>query len=69
MTTKSPRTRTGTFKEFQDFTRAVVRGERKVDPNEPKIWMERRDGDNTAERTIQSWPLGAGVKAVPSAPR
>ena len=30
-----------TFQEFKEFTRAVVRGERAVDPNEPKIWIER----------------------------
>ena len=64
MTTKSTRTKIGTFKEFQDFTLAVVRGERKVDPNEPKIWMERRDGDNTAERTIQFQSLEAGAKLL-----
>jgi hypothetical protein len=32
--------RTGTFEEFKDYTLAVARGERPVDPAEPKIWGE-----------------------------
>ena len=43
--TNKERVKTGTFREFQEFTLAVARGDRKVDPNEPKIWMERREGD------------------------
>ena len=34
--------RTGTFEEFKDYTLAVARGERSVDPNEPKIWWETK---------------------------
>jgi hypothetical protein len=32
--------RTGTFQEFKDYTLAVARGERNVDPREPKVWVE-----------------------------
>ena len=39
-----PLRKVGTLKEFKDYTLAVVRGERKVDPNEPKIWVDRIDG-------------------------
>ncbi len=30
--------RTGTFQEFKDYTLAVARGERRVEPSEPRIW-------------------------------
>ncbi len=33
--------RAGTFPEFKAYTLAVARGERKVDPSEPKVWCER----------------------------
>jgi hypothetical protein len=33
--------RTGTFDEFKAHTLAVARGARAVDPNEPKVWIER----------------------------
>jgi hypothetical protein len=49
MTGRQERTKTGTFKEFKDFTLAVARGERQVDPNEPKIWIETPVGDTGAE--------------------
>jgi hypothetical protein len=45
MTDRQKRTRTGTFAEFKDFTLAVARGERQIDPNEPKIWIETPFGD------------------------
>ena len=34
------RRRTGAFAEFRAFTLDVVRGRRKPDPDEPKIWVE-----------------------------
>jgi hypothetical protein len=38
---RKPKTfKTGSFQEFKEFTLAVVRGKRKVDPREPKIWVE-----------------------------
>jgi hypothetical protein len=39
------KTRTGTFEQFKEHTLAIARGERQVDPDEPKIWRERiKDG-------------------------
>jgi hypothetical protein len=32
--------KTGTFEEFKEYTLAVVRGDRTVDPSEPKVWRE-----------------------------
>jgi hypothetical protein len=43
--------RTGTFEEFKDYTLAVVRGERRVDPSEPKIWRERIAADERGEES------------------
>jgi hypothetical protein len=40
--------RTGTFKEFQDFTLDVVQGKRKVAADDPKIWIERHEGADEA---------------------
>jgi predicted transcriptional regulator len=64
MTVRQEKTRTGTFKEFKDFTLAVARGERQVDPNEPKIWIETRGGDSDSERVVQFTSLEAGVKLL-----
>jgi hypothetical protein len=35
--------RTGTFQQFKDYTLAVARGERMIEPDEPKIWIGCRD--------------------------
>ena len=64
MTDKKERVKTGTFKQFQDFTLAVARGERKVDPNEPKVWMESREDDTGAETAVQFTSLEAGAKLL-----
>ena len=64
MTDKKERVKTGTFRQFQDFTLAVARGERKVDPNEPKIWMETLEGDAGAETAVQFTSLEAGAKLL-----
>jgi hypothetical protein len=40
--------RTGTFKEFQEHTLAIARGDREVEPDEPKIWSQ------PVAQTIQS---------------
>jgi hypothetical protein len=32
--------RQGTYQEFKKFTLGVVKGKRKVDPDEPKLWVE-----------------------------
>lgn len=36
--------KSATFGEFKDYTLAVARGERMVDPSEPKVWYERIAG-------------------------
>jgi hypothetical protein len=36
--------RSATFEEFKDYTLAVARGERMVDPSEPKVWCEEIEG-------------------------
>src|SRR6185312_3970499 len=64
MSRKPVPTKTGTFKEFQDFTLAVARGERKVDPNEPKIWIEAREGGTGSETAVQFTSLEAGAKLL-----
>lgn len=51
----------GTFKEFKDYTLAVARGERAVDPREPKIWVERTEAD---AGTVQFRSLEAGAKLL-----
>lgn len=64
MTTTPDKVRTGTFKEFQAFTLAVARGERTVDPSEPKIWIESREGGEDAEREVRFTSLEAGAKLL-----
>nr|WP_294543910.1 hypothetical protein [uncultured Rhodopila sp.] len=54
MTGRQERTKTGTFKEFKDFTLAVARGERRVEPNEPKILIETPAGDTGSEARRQA---------------
>ena len=53
-----------TFQEFKEFTRAVVRGERAVDPNEPKIWIERVESGEAADTRVAFASLEAGAKLL-----
>lgn len=54
-----------TFQEFKEFTRAVVRGERAVDPNEPEIWVERVESSEEADDNSVYFPsLEAGAKLL-----
>ncbi len=53
--------KTGTFEEFKDHTLAVARGERTVDPHEPKVWVERTGAE---EGTMQFRSLEAGAKLL-----
>ena len=53
-----------TFQEFKEFTRAVVRGERAVDPNEPKIWIERVESGEAADTSVAFASLEAGAKLL-----
>jgi predicted transcriptional regulator len=55
--------REGTFQEFKDYTLAVARGERQVDPSEPKVWVERIEGDRAGEG-VQFASLEAGAKLL-----
>jgi predicted transcriptional regulator len=52
-----------TFQEFKEFTRAV-RGERAVDPNEPKIWVERVESSEKADNSVHFRSLEAGAKLL-----
>jgi predicted transcriptional regulator len=56
--------KTGTFQEFKDYTLAVVRGERKVDPSEPKVWVERIEGGTGSDEGVQFASLEAGAKLL-----
>ena len=53
-----------TFEEFKEFTRAVARGDRTVDPNEPKIWFERVETGEKAEEIVHFPSLEAGAKLL-----
>ena len=64
MTNKKERVKTGTFNAFKEFTLAVARGERKVDPNEPKIWIESRGGNAGEATAVQFTSLEAGAKLL-----
>jgi predicted transcriptional regulator len=55
--------RQGTYQEFKKFTLEVVKGKRRVDPNEPKIWIEFID-PNAGAREIQFHSLEAGAKLL-----
>jgi predicted transcriptional regulator len=56
--------RQGTYQEFKKFTFDVVKGKRRVDPNEPKIWVESTDPADTGVREIQFQSLEAGAKLL-----
>ena len=56
--------RQGSYQEFKKFTLDVVKGKRKVDPNEPKIWVESADPANAGVREIQFHSLEAGAKLL-----
>ncbi len=64
MTAKKEIVRVGTFSAFKDFTLAVARGERTVDPSAPRIWMETRDGDAGGETAVRFTSLEAGAKLL-----
>jgi predicted transcriptional regulator len=57
--TRKPRQ--GTYQEFKKFTLDVVKGRRRVDPSEPKIWVEATDD---SVREIQFHSLEAGAKLL-----
>ncbi len=51
----------GSYREFKEFTLAVARGKRKVEPDEPKKWFE---SDETAQHALTRMKKGS---ASPSA--
>jgi len=56
--------KTGSFREFREFTLAVVRGQRKIDPTEPKIWVESLDPSVKRATLVQFRSLEAGAKLL-----
>ncbi len=64
MTSKQEKTRRGTLEEFKSYTAEVARGVRKVRPDEPRIWIESREGKPGEERTVQFTSLEAGAKLL-----
>jgi hypothetical protein len=44
------RRKIGTFDEFKEFTLARARGERKLDPSEPKVWSQSVEGAELVRR-------------------
>jgi hypothetical protein len=56
--------KTGSFQEFKEFTLGVVRGKRKIDPNEPKIWVESVDSIEKKRADVQFQSLEAGAKLL-----
>jgi predicted transcriptional regulator len=53
--------KTGTFGDFKEFTLALARSERKLDPNEPKVWFESVEGVEASEREVQFASFEAGA--------
>jgi predicted transcriptional regulator len=64
MSSRQTAVRSGTFREFKDYTLSVARGERKVDPSEPKIWIESHGKKSDKAMTVQFTSLEAGVKLL-----
>jgi predicted transcriptional regulator len=53
----------GTFEEFKEYTLAVARGERTVDPREPRVWCQRIEA-GAAEQEVQFASIEAGAKLL-----
>ena len=63
--TRKPGTfKTGSFREFKEFTFAVVGGKRRVDPSEPKVWVESVDPSEKRASLVQFQSLEAGAKLL-----
>ena len=58
------KSKTGSFDKFKAMTLAVVRGEHKPSPNDPKIWIEAVEGEKSTRGKIQFHSLEAGVKLL-----
>jgi predicted transcriptional regulator len=64
LTRKPGSFKTGSFGEFKEFTLGVVRGKRKIDPTEPKIWVESADRSDKRATPVQFHSLEAGAKLL-----
>jgi predicted transcriptional regulator len=56
--------RIGTFQQFKEYTLVVARGERKVQPGEPRVWCEPAELDEPVLREVQFESLEAGAKLL-----
>jgi predicted transcriptional regulator len=54
------------FDAFKEFTRAVARGARKVDPSEPKVWCESVGPSERSGTGVRFRSLEAGAKLLSS---
>jgi predicted transcriptional regulator len=56
--------KSGSFEQFKEMTLAVVRGEHKPSPHDPKIWVEAVDGGKRTKDAIRFHSLEAGAKLL-----
>ena len=54
---------TGSFEEFKAHTLAIARGEVKADPSQPKIWVEKAEGE-AVEPSVRFRSIEAGAKLL-----
>lgn len=54
----------GSFTAFKNFTLAVARGKRSIDPSEPKVWYERVAGAKGTSEGVRFHSLEAGAKLL-----
>ena len=63
--TRKPGTfKSASFQEFKEFTLAVVRGKRKINSSEPKIWVESAEPSRKKALPIHFQSLEAGAKLL-----
>jgi len=56
--------RSGTFQEFKDHTLAVAKGQRRVEPGEPKVWSEPVIAGDPSQGDVRFASLEAGAKLL-----
>jgi predicted transcriptional regulator len=56
--------RTGSFREFKQFTLAVAGGARAVDPQAPKVWYEKIVAGETVRGGVRFPSIEAGAKLL-----
>jgi predicted transcriptional regulator len=63
--TRRPGTfKSGSFQDFKEFTLAVVRGQRRINPGEPKIWIESTEPFRKRASPVRFQSLEAGAKLL-----